>query len=135
MTGIFHDFNVFIQRPLLRFVRWGDPFLSATFELVRLYLQVDCIFNGIHRDGISISDECNRAAYLRFRDNVANYEPMGASRRQKSAKSPVRNRARSGGWSKVCSPSTKSSVGHTGHVLAKTCTHNQTGGFEHFWHA
>lgn len=36
---------------------------------------------------------------------------------------------------RFCSPSTKSSVGHTGHVLAKTCTHNQTGGFEHFWHA
>jgi hypothetical protein len=135
MTGIFHDFNVFIQRPLLRFVRWGDPFLPAAFELVRWYLQVDCIFNGINRDNVSILDERNRAAYLRFRDNVANYEPMGASRRQKSAKSPVRKGTRSGGWLKVCSPSAKPSVGHTGHVLAKTCTHNQTGGFEHFWHA
>ena len=91
MTGIFHDFNVFVQRPLPRFVRWGYPFMPATFELVRWYLQVDCIFNGIHRDGVSISDQCNRAAYLRFRDNVANYEPMGASRRQKSVKGPVRN--------------------------------------------
>src|SRR6267154_2444124 len=90
MTGIFHDFNVFIQRPLLCFVRWGDPFLPAAFKLVRWYLQVDCIFNGIHRDGVAISDECNRAAYLRFRDNVANYETMGASRRQKLAKSLVR---------------------------------------------
>ena len=135
MTGIFHDFNVFIQRPVLRFVRWGDPFLSATFELFHCYPQVDYIFNGIHRNGVSISDECNRAAYLRFRDNVANYEPMGASRRQKSGKSRVRNTTRSGGLLKVCSPSTKPSVGHTGHVLAQTCTHNQTGGFEHFWHA
>jgi hypothetical protein len=135
MTGIFHDFDVFIQRPLLRFVRWGDPLLPATLELVRRYLQVDCIFNGIYRDGVSVSDECNRAAYLRFRDNVANYKPMGASRRKKSAKSPVRNTTRSGGCLKVCSPSTKPSVGHTGHVLAKTRTHNQTGGFEHFWHA
>jgi hypothetical protein len=66
---------------------------------------------------------------LRFWDNVANYEPMGASRRQKSAKAPSGT-----GWLKVCSPSTKPSVGHTGHVLAQTCTHNQTGGFEHFWH-
>ena len=128
MTSIFHDFDVFIQRPLLRFVLWGDPFLPATFELVRWYLQVDCIFNGIHRDGVSISDECNRAAYLRFRNNVANYEPMGTLR-QKSAKSAIKNTAES------CSPSTKPSVGHTGYVLAKTCTHNQTGGFEHLWHA
>jgi hypothetical protein len=86
MTGIFHDFNVFIQRPLLRFVWWGDPFLPATFELLRWYLQLDCIFNGIYRDGVSIFDECNWTAYLGFRDNVANYESMGASRRQKSAK-------------------------------------------------
>ncbi len=76
MTGIFHDFNVLIQCALLRFVWWCGPVLSATFEFVRWYPQVDCISNGVYRDDVSISDECYRAAYLRFWDNVANYEPM-----------------------------------------------------------
>ena len=79
MTGIFHNFNVLIQRPLLRFVWWGGPVLPATLELVCWHLQVDCIFNGVHRNDVSISDKCNRAAYLCLRNNVTNYEPVRAS--------------------------------------------------------
>ena len=133
MTGIFHDFNVFIQRPLLHFVWWGGPVLLATFELVCWYPQVDCILNGVHRNDVSVSDECNRTAYLCFRNDVANYESVRASQRQNGVKRLVRDvYSRLG---EGCSPATEPSVCHAGYILAKTCTHNQTGGFEHFWHA
>ena len=82
MTGIFYGFCILIQRPLLRLEWWCCPVLLAAFKFVFWYLQVDSIFDGVYRDRISIVDKCNRAAYLCFRDNVANYEPMGALQRR-----------------------------------------------------
>lgn len=102
MTGIFHDFNVFIQRPLLHFVWWGGPVLPTTFELVCWYPQVDCIFNGVHRNDVSVSDECDRAAYLCFRNNVANYETVRASQRQNEQN--VLSGTHIRGWVRVAHP-------------------------------
>ena len=82
MASIFHGFDIFIQRPLLRLEWWSGPVLPAAFEFVFWYLQVDCIFDSIHRNCISIVDKCNRTAYLSFRDNVANHESMGALQKQ-----------------------------------------------------
>ena len=82
MAGIFHGFNILIQRPLARLEWRSGPVLPAAFELVFCYAQVDGIFDRVHRDCISIVNKCNKAAYLCFRDNVANYEPMGALQKQ-----------------------------------------------------
>lgn len=81
-AGVFYGFNILIQRPVLRLEWWRGPGLSAAFKFIFWYLQVDSIFDGIHRDCISIVDKCNRPAYLCFWDNVANYEPMGALPKQ-----------------------------------------------------
>jgi hypothetical protein len=132
-AGIFYGFDILIQRPVPRLERWRSPGLSAASKFVFWHLQVDSIFDGIHRDCISIVDKCNRPAYLCFWNNVANYEPMGAMQKQwrRNAQSGT-NKIR--GWMR-CSPSTKPSISQAGHILAKPCTHNQTCGFEHFWHA
>jgi len=82
MAGIFHGFDILIQRPLLRLEWWSGPVLPAASKFAFWYAQVDCIFDGIHRDCVSIVDKCNRTAHLRFRDNVANNESMGALQKQ-----------------------------------------------------
>ena len=82
MAGIFHGSDILIQCPLARLEWRSGPVLPAAFELVFCYAQVDGIFGRVHRDCISIVNKCNKAAYLCFRDNVANYEPMGALQKQ-----------------------------------------------------
>lgn len=132
VAGILHNLNILVQSPLVHLEWWGGPLLPATLKLVCRYLEVDCIFDGIHRDNITVVDKCNGATYLSFRDNVANDEPMGALQCRRNV---LQERPGTGSCGAIYSPSTKSSVSHTGHVLAKPGAHNQTCGFEHFWHA
>jgi len=134
VAGIFHDLYILVQCSLLRLERWGCPAFPATFELVCWYLQIYRILVGVHRDNISIADKRNRAAELRFRDDVANYESMGTFTSVSPAELPVRETRR---WALGVRslPSTKPSVGHAGHIMTESSTHNQTRGFEHFWHS
>ena len=79
MTRVCHNFCILIQSTLSCFQWRSLPFLLSALEFrITDVKKVNSVLHGINRNGVSITDKGDGPADLGLRNNMANYEPMGA---------------------------------------------------------